>query len=97
MALRRRPNRTNGSTPVGAAAKTLASPGEGALSEIGSARGLSEREHPVLRGHFGLDAHTQSLREIAGRLGVSAERVRQFENRALGKLRAAATGESNPD
>jgi RNA polymerase sigma factor (sigma-70 family) len=60
-------------------------------------RGLSERERAVLRGHFGLDAHTQSLREIAGRLGVSAERVRQFENRALGKLRAAATGESNPD
>jgi hypothetical protein len=33
MALRRRPSR--GSTPVGAAVETLASPGEGALSEIG--------------------------------------------------------------
>jgi RNA polymerase sigma factor (sigma-70 family) len=52
--------------------------------------GLSERERAVLRARFGLDGHTQSLREIAGRLGVSAERVRQLENRALGKLRAAA-------
>ena len=57
--------------------------------------GLSERERAVLRARFGLDGHTQSLREIAGRLGVSAERVRQLENRALGKLRAAAIGEAD--
>jgi RNA polymerase primary sigma factor len=55
--------------------------------------GLSERERVVLRARFGLDGETQSLRELAGQLGVSAERVRQLENRALGKLRAAATGE----
>jgi RNA polymerase sigma factor (sigma-70 family) len=55
--------------------------------------GLSERERSVLRWRFGLEGETLSLREIAGRLGVSAERVRQLENRALGKLRAAATGE----
>jgi RNA polymerase sigma factor (sigma-70 family) len=53
--------------------------------------GLSERERTVLRWRFGLDGPALSLREIAGRLGVSAERVRQLENRALGKLRAAAT------
>jgi RNA polymerase sigma factor (sigma-70 family) len=57
--------------------------------------GLSERERFVLRARFGLDGHTQSLREIAARLGVSAERVRQLENRALGKLRAAAVGETD--
>jgi RNA polymerase sigma factor (sigma-70 family) len=57
--------------------------------------GLSERERAVLRARFGLDGHTQSLREIAARLGVSAERVRQLENRALGKLRAAAVGEAD--
>jgi len=55
--------------------------------------GLSHRERGVLRARFGLDGQAQSLRTIAGQLGVSAERVRQLENRALGKLRAAATGE----
>jgi RNA polymerase sigma factor (sigma-70 family) len=55
--------------------------------------GLSERERNVLRWRFGLDGESMSLREISARLGVSAERVRQLESRALGKLRAAATGE----
>jgi RNA polymerase sigma factor (sigma-70 family) len=55
--------------------------------------GLSERERSVLRWRFGLDGESLSLREIAARLGVSGERVRQLENRALGKLRSAATGE----
>jgi RNA polymerase sigma factor (sigma-70 family) len=54
--------------------------------------GLSQRERMVLRSHFGFDGPAQSLREIAERLGVSAERVRQLEERALGKLRAAAGG-----
>src|SRR5579884_457979 len=58
--------------------------------------GLSDRERVVLRARFGLDGETQSLKEIAGRLGVSAERVRQLENRALGKLRAAAVAEGSP-
>jgi len=55
--------------------------------------GLSDRERAVLRARFGLDGEVQSLRDIASRLGLSAERVRQLENRALGKLRAAATGD----
>jgi DNA-directed RNA polymerase sigma subunit (sigma70/sigma32) len=55
--------------------------------------GLSERM--VVRGRLGLAGETQSLREIAGRLGVTAARVRQLENRALGKLRAAASGEAD--
>lgn len=54
--------------------------------------GLSERERAVLRSRFGLDGKTLSLRDIAEQLGVSPERVRQLENRALGKLRAAAAG-----
>ena len=51
---------------------------------------LSDRERSILRARFGIDGESASLREIAGRLGVSAERVRQLETRALGKLRAAA-------
>jgi RNA polymerase primary sigma factor len=52
--------------------------------------GLSDRERAVLTARFGLDGDAESLRDIARRLGVSGERVRQLENRALGKLRAAA-------
>lgn len=55
--------------------------------------GLSERERMVLRARYGLDGEEQSLRQIADGVGVSAERVRQLEQRALGKLAAAAGGE----
>jgi RNA polymerase sigma factor (sigma-70 family) len=54
--------------------------------------GLSDRERGILRARYGLDGREESLREIAGRLGLSAERVRQLERRALGKLAAAAGG-----
>ncbi len=50
---------------------------------------LSERERTVLRSRYGMDEEPQSLRAIGGRMGLSTERVRQLENRALGKLRAA--------
>jgi RNA polymerase primary sigma factor len=52
--------------------------------------GLSDRERAVLRARYGLDdGEEQTLKEIASQLGLSAERVRQIEQRALGKLRAA--------
>jgi len=50
--------------------------------------GLSDRERMILRSRYGLDGEEQSLRQVAGRLGVSGERVRQIEQHALGKLRA---------
>jgi RNA polymerase sigma factor (sigma-70 family) len=52
--------------------------------------GLSDRERAVVAARHGLDGPERSLRELAAELGVSAERVRQVEGRALGKLRAAA-------
>jgi RNA polymerase sigma factor (sigma-70 family) len=57
-------------------------------------RELCEREQTILRARFGLDGRPQTLREVAGRLGLSAERVRQIEERALEKLRAAASPEA---
>jgi RNA polymerase sigma factor (sigma-70 family) len=52
---------------------------------------LSERERSIVSARYGLDGEEeQTLGEIGDRLGVSAERVRQLEQRALGKLAAAA-------
>jgi RNA polymerase sigma factor (sigma-70 family) len=51
---------------------------------------LNDRERMILRARYGLDGPEQSLRDIGERIGLSGERVRQIEDRALGKLRAAA-------
>ena len=52
--------------------------------------GLTARERMILRAHYGLDGPEQTLAEIGRELGLSAERVRQLEQGALAKLRAAA-------
>jgi RNA polymerase sigma factor (sigma-70 family) len=50
---------------------------------------LTEREREVVRARFGFDAPAEGLAQVGERLGISAERVRQIEERALAKLRAA--------
>jgi RNA polymerase sigma factor (sigma-70 family) len=51
---------------------------------------LTDREREVVRARFGFDTEPERLVDIGERLGVSAERVRQIEERALAKLRQAA-------
>lgn len=52
--------------------------------------GLSDRERSVLRARYGLDdGDEQSLRTVGERMGLSGERIRQIERRALGKLATA--------
>jgi len=51
---------------------------------------LDEREREILRLHYGLSTDREySFEEIGRRLSITRERVRQLENRALAKLRAA--------
>jgi RNA polymerase primary sigma factor len=50
---------------------------------------LTDREREVVRARFGFDGGPKKLVEIGERLGISAERVRQIEERALAKLRQA--------
>jgi RNA polymerase sigma factor (sigma-70 family) len=50
---------------------------------------LEQREQTVIRARYGLGQPPQTLSQIGGTLGVSAERVRQIERNALSKLREA--------
>jgi RNA polymerase sigma factor (sigma-70 family) len=52
---------------------------------------LTDREREVVRARFGFDGDPERLVDVGERLGLSAERVRQIEERALSKLRRAAS------
>jgi RNA polymerase sigma factor (sigma-70 family) len=56
---------------------------------------LDDRERNIIMYRFGLNQETepQTLEQLGGRFGVTKERIRQLESRALGKLRKIALEE----
>ena len=54
--------------------------------------GLSERERAIVTARYGFDGPEQTLRQLGWSHGVSVERIRQIEERALEKLREAVGG-----
>ena len=74
--------------------KELPSPEDAAAGQLlreqleGMLQDLTEREKEVLRLRFGLeDGHPYTLEEVGRRFGVTRERIRQIEAKALRKLR----------
>jgi RNA polymerase primary sigma factor len=79
---------TKSDRPDAATAKALRS-----RELAGALRLLNPRMRRVLALRFGLDGNTpQTLEEVGVGLGITRERVRQLESRALRELRNAAPG-----
>jgi RNA polymerase primary sigma factor len=79
---------TKSDPPDAATAKLLRS-----RELAGALRRLSPRMRRVLALRFGLDGETpQTLEQVGNGLGITRERVRQLESRALRELRQAAPG-----
>jgi RNA polymerase primary sigma factor len=79
---------TKSDRPDAATAKALRS-----RELAGALDRLNPRMRRVLALRFGLDGHTpQTLEQVGAGLGITRERVRQLESRALRELRQSAPG-----
>jgi RNA polymerase primary sigma factor len=79
---------TKSDRPDAATAKALRS-----VELAGALERLNPRMRRVLALRFGLEGHTpQTLEEVGAGLGITRERVRQLESRALRELRSTAPG-----
>jgi len=56
---------------------------------------LSEQQRQVLRLRFGLDDGEHTLEQIGQRFGLTRERIRQIEAKALRKLRPPLAGDGS--
>ena len=72
----------------------LAEGGEERIRELLGA--INEREAMVLKLRFGLyEGHPMTLGEIGKKLGLTRERVRQIQQRAVAKLQERFAGEGD--
>jgi len=53
---------------------------------------LTQRERRILRLRFGYDEGAKTLKEVGNAFGVSGQRIRQIEDKAIRKLRQAMKG-----
>ena len=61
-------------------------------------KNLTDRERKVLELRFGLvDGHQRTLEEVGQEFGVTRERIRQIEAKALRKLRHPSRGKALKD
>lgn len=58
---------------------------------------LPSREAEIMRRRFGLSTESETLEEVGARFGVSRERIRQLETRALKRLRELCHAEGLQD
>ena len=70
----------------------LAAQSEAGRLLLESLEGLTPREALVIRDRYGIGTPEMTLEEVGERYGVTRERVRQIELKALAKLRRPALG-----